>query len=100
MRAHIIKDGLVVDTIEVDSLDFMLGLIDGTIGGKGWRFVDGELFAPDAELPSIEENNSMILAQLEANDLKSIRAIREGDIERINAWNEQQNALRAKLMKD
>lgn len=39
MRAHVIENGIIVNTIVVDSLDFMPGLIDadlvgGTIGDK------------------------------------------------------------------
>ena len=51
MRAHIVENGVVVNTIEVDSLDAIPGLIDGDIGGIGWLW-DGENFtppAPDAE---------------------------------------------------
>ena len=51
MRAHIVENGVVVNTIEVDSLDAIPGLIDGDIGGIGWLW-DGENLtppAPDAE---------------------------------------------------
>lgn len=34
MRAHIIVNGKVTNTIEVESLDFMPGLIDADRGGK------------------------------------------------------------------
>jgi len=46
MRAHIISEGKVVNTIEVDSLDFMPNLVDGTVGGIGWDYVGGVLSAP------------------------------------------------------
>lgn len=41
MRAHVIEDGKIVNTIEVDSLDTLpgLGLVDASAGGKigdGW----------------------------------------------------------------
>ena len=35
MRAHVIKDGVVVNTIMVDSLDDFPNLIDGETGGVG-----------------------------------------------------------------
>lgn len=34
MRAHIIENNTVVNTIEVESLDFMPNLIDATLGGE------------------------------------------------------------------
>lgn len=46
MRAHLIANGKVVNTIEVTSLDFMPNLIDGTDGGIGWAYANGVLSAP------------------------------------------------------
>tara|TARA_R110000782_G_scaffold263592_1_gene356302 strand:- start:812 stop:1207 length:396 start_codon:yes stop_codon:yes gene_type:complete len=46
MRAHVIESNLVVNTVEVESLDFMPNLILATDGGIGWSFVDGVLIAP------------------------------------------------------
>jgi hypothetical protein len=49
MRAHVVEDGMVVNTIEVDTLDHpTLHLIDGTVGGIGWRIVGGTPVPPDA----------------------------------------------------
>ena len=45
MRAHIIENGVVTNTIEVESLDFMPGLVEATEGGIGWLY-DGEKFSP------------------------------------------------------
>jgi kynurenine formamidase len=47
MRAHIVENGVVVNTIEVDSLNAIPGLIDGDIGGIGWLW-DGENLTPPA----------------------------------------------------
>lgn len=44
MRAHIIKYGKVVNTIVVDSLDIIPGLIDATNGGKIGDLWDGQTF--------------------------------------------------------
>lgn len=70
MQAHIIENGVVVNTIVVDSLDFMPGLIEAPEGtGIGWSYVNGqfvdnrpkpEIVAPPA--PTKEE----LLAQLNA----------------------------------
>ena len=48
MRAHVIENGVVVNTIVVESLDFMPNLVDATIGGIGWAF-DGVNFTPPPE---------------------------------------------------
>ena len=41
MKAHVITDGKVTNTIIVDSLDFMPGLIEATSGGIGWDYING-----------------------------------------------------------
>ena len=53
MKAHIIENNLVVNTIEVESLDFLPNLVDGSMGGIGWTFTDGNLMPPDE--PQIPE---------------------------------------------
>lgn len=56
MRAHIIENGKVVNTIEVDSLDFMPGLV-AAVGeeGIGWSY-DGNAFSePPAQGPTIPQ---------------------------------------------
>ena len=48
MRAHVVEDGVIINTIEVDSLDFMPGLVEATGDeGKGWLFADGQFTQPD-----------------------------------------------------
>jgi hypothetical protein len=55
MRAHIIENGIVTNTIEVESLDFMPNLISGETGSIGWLW-DGEtLTPPPAPEPSDED---------------------------------------------
>ena len=52
MKAHVIENGKVTNTIEVDSLDFMPNLIDASLGGKIGDLWDGSVFsepAPTAE---------------------------------------------------
>lgn len=62
---------------------------------------DGNSFAivekSQSELAS--EANALIIAQLEANDAKIIRALVEGDTERISAHAVIQAALREKLLR-
>jgi len=45
MKAHIIENNVVINTIEVDSLDFLPNLIEATDGSIGWSYVDG-VFSP------------------------------------------------------
>lgn len=46
MRAHQIENGVVVNTIEVESLDFMPGLVEATEGGIGWTYANGVFIEP------------------------------------------------------
>ena len=46
MKAHVIENGVVVNTIEVDSLDFLPNLVEATEGGIGWTYSDGMFAAP------------------------------------------------------
>ena len=48
MRAHQIENGVVVNTIEVESLDFMPGLVEATEGGIGWTYANGVFTQPAA----------------------------------------------------
>ena len=48
MRAHIIENGKVANTIEVESLDFIPGLVDASNGGKtGDNYADGVFTTPE-----------------------------------------------------
>lgn len=52
MRAHIINNGVIINTIMVDSLDFMPGLVAAVAGeGVGWSY-DGQAFVPPSAPPS------------------------------------------------
>ena len=46
MKAHIITDGVVTNTIEVDSLDIIPNLIEATEGSIGWSYANGIFTAP------------------------------------------------------
>jgi hypothetical protein len=58
MKAHVIENNIVTNTIIVDSLDFLPNLVEATEGGIGWSYVDGVFTAPadtrtDEEIASI-----------------------------------------------
>jgi hypothetical protein len=47
MKAHVISAGVVVNTIEVESLDFMPNLVDGENGGGiGDTYQNGQFIKP------------------------------------------------------
>ena len=46
MKAHVIENNLVVNSIEVDSLSDFPNLVDGYTGGIGWHYLNGVLIAP------------------------------------------------------
>ena len=46
MRAHQIENGVVVNTIEVESLDVLPNLVEATEGGIGWTYANGVFTAP------------------------------------------------------
>lgn len=61
MRAHIIENGIVTNTIEVESLDFMPNLVEATEGAIGWSY-DGEKFThPPPPVKSPEELQTEIV---------------------------------------
>lgn len=65
MRAHVIKDGKIVNTIEVGALDVLPGLVDASLGGQigdGWANGKPVLAAPVAVVP---ERIPMLNAHLE-----------------------------------
>ncbi|MCL4555754.1 MAG: hypothetical protein M1572_02545 [Gammaproteobacteria bacterium] len=55
MRAHIIENGIVSNTIEVETLDFLPNLVEATEGGIGWSYVDGKLLPPPELIKTPEQ---------------------------------------------
>lgn len=71
MRAHIIENDLITNTIEVESLDFMPNLVDASIGGViGWSYKDGQVFPPVINLDKVRKEK-----------LESIKSIRDNKIQ-------------------
>lgn len=57
MRAHVIEDGIVTNTIEVSSLSDFPNLVEATEGDIGWNY-DGSTFT-DPNAPTDEEAASL-----------------------------------------
>jgi len=56
VKAHVIENGLIVNTIEVDSLNVLPGLVDASIGGSiGDSIVNGVVVPKPIPTPTIEE---------------------------------------------
>lgn len=71
MRAHVIENGVVVNTLVVDSLDFMPGLVEAPEGtGIGWSYINGQFVdnRPKPEAPPAPPalTKEQLLAQLQA----------------------------------
>lgn len=99
MRAHIITAGKVSNTIEVESLDLLPGLLDASLGGVVGDLWNGTVFSkvpPDLVAEKLAAN-AVIMAKLAANDLTIVRALVENDAPKIAAFKASQAALRAQL---
>lgn len=66
MRAHVIENGVVVNTIEVESLDFMPNLVEATAGSIGWTYENGVFVEPQAPASKPEKTKEQLLAELQA----------------------------------
>lgn len=63
MRAHVIENGVVTNTVEVASLTAMPNLVEATEGGIGWTYANG-VFTPPA--PSEPANKTPTKEELAA----------------------------------
>lgn len=68
MKAHVIENGVVVNTIEVESLDFLPNLVEATEGNIGWSYSNGVFTAPADE--STDEDKA-VLARARRDSLLS-----------------------------
>tara|TARA_R110000796_G_scaffold367_1_gene1238 strand:+ start:907 stop:1239 length:333 start_codon:yes stop_codon:yes gene_type:complete len=54
MKAHVIENNLVINSIEVNSLADLPNLVDGSVGDIGWSYADG-VFTPPVDTTTDEE---------------------------------------------
>lgn len=78
MRAHVIQNGKVVNTIEVESLDFMPNLVDAAQGGKICDLWDGVRFSEPPRYASIETGRANMMATVNAECDKRMSALVAG----------------------
>lgn len=71
MKAHVIENGVVVNTIQVESLNFMPNLVEATEGSIGWLYDDQTFTDPNPPVVVVVEapvapTKEQLLAQLNA----------------------------------
>ena len=92
MKAHVIKDGVVVNTIIVDSLDFVDNLVEATEGGIGWSYADGNFTAPaDTRTDEEKAANQRIRRN---NLLAETDWMANSDVTMADNWKTYRQALR------
>jgi len=85
MRAHIIESGRVINTIVVESLDFMPNLIDASLGGEIGNLWDGVNFTKSPEQIAAEEAYQAEQARIEAK--------RQAIIDNLPSWAQVEAAI-------
>ena len=65
MKAHIVENNVIVNTIEVDSLDWMPNLVEATEGSIGWSYSNGVFSEPVVTFTSeqIRKERDALLAE-------------------------------------
>ena len=68
MKAHIIENNVVINTIEVESLDFMPNLVEAPEGtGIGWSYVNGAFINQNTPVINASDKIKAEIAKLEAS---------------------------------
>ena len=68
MKAHIVENGVIVNTVVVQGLSD--GMIDGSVGGIGWNVVDGVPVPPQVQ-------DDGVMQRIIATDAAIIRVIED-----------------------
>lgn len=67
MKAHVIENGKVINTIVVNSLDVFPNIVEATEGGIGWSYVDGKFIKPvrdlDQEWSIVRKKRNQLLGE-------------------------------------
>lgn len=97
MNAHQLDaNGVVINTIIVDSLDFMPNLVEALEGtGIGWSYVNGVFINENKPIIDVKDKIKSDIAALEAK--VTPRRIREAILGTDNGWLVAQDAAIAAL---
>jgi len=98
MKAHIVEGGKVINTIEVDSLDFMPGLVAAPEGtGIGWDYINGSFLPPYVELIAPDYQTQRAKEYPPITDY--IDGVVKGDQAQVQAYIDACLAVKAKYPK-
>lgn len=98
MRAHVIENGVVVNTIEVESLDFMPGLVDAENGGSvGDIYANGQFIQPTDVVDPLEYQAKRAAEYPPMADY--LDGIVKGDQAQVQAYIDACLAIKAKYPK-
>lgn len=99
MRAHVIESGVVVNTIEVESLDFQPGLVDGSNGGAiGDRYEDGIFIEPELVFNPLRYQQQRAVEYPPVTDY--LDGVVKGDQAQVQAYIDACLAVKAKYPKE
>lgn len=101
MRAHVIENGVVVNTVEVESLGVLPGLVAAQANeGIGWLYDGSNFTSPPSPTPSVPTEVTMRQARLAlldagllANVQPAINSLNEPDKTKAQIEWEYSNAL-------
>lgn len=100
MKAHVIENGVVVNTIEVNSLDFMPNLVEATEGNIGWSYVNNSFIDNTPRLSVIADQEYQELRLLEYPSITDyIDGVVKGDQQQIQDYINKCLAVKAKYPK-
>jgi hypothetical protein len=97
MRAHQIENGVVVNTIEVESLDFMPGLVEATGGSIGDRYENGQFVKPEPVVDPLDYQAQRAAEYPPMADY--LDGIVKGDSAQVQAYIDTCLAVKAKYPK-
>lgn len=93
MKAHVIENGVVVNTIQVNSLDFLPNLVEASEGGIGWSYSNGVFTEPKQEITD-EETASIVRRNRDAKLTESDwTQVADAPVDKA-AWATYRQALR------
>jgi hypothetical protein len=94
MKAHVIENNQIVNTIEVDSLDHAASLVEATEGSIGWSYVDGSFTAPEDERSDEEKAETNRLSRNDLLTASDYTQMPDYSLSNKSAWATYRQALR------